>query len=323
MKRLLLGALMLLVGGWGPAGAVGFQWATAPDPDDAPLQVALWYPSGDTPVDTDVGPFEMRVTVNGALSGGRYPLIVMSHGTGGMALNAYGTAVALAEAGFVVAAVTHTGDNYRDQSTAFTRRNFVDRPRHVSRVIDFMLDGWAGHGSVDAERIGVLGHSAGGATALIAAGGVADMEREVTFCKNNTADWGCRQARQRGVSVAQGSVPVTGLDQRIKAIVIAAPALTVAFGSTGLTTVTVPVQLWVGAQDDVVSDAELVRTLLPAPPDFHLVANAGHYAYLSPCSEILARAAPEICKDPPGFDRAGFLDDFHHAVAEFFGRDLR
>ena len=65
--------------------------------------------------------------MNGAVSGARHPLIVMSHGTGGMALNSYDTAVALAEAGFVVAAVTHTGDNYRDQSTSFASRNFADR----------------------------------------------------------------------------------------------------------------------------------------------------------------------------------------------------
>ena len=101
-----------------------------------------------------------------------------------------------------------------------------------------------------------------------------------------------------------GSAPVTGLDGRIKAIVIAAPALAPAFQPAGLAAVKVPVQLWVGAQDDVVRDAALVRPLLPVPPDYHLVANGGHFAFLSPCSEILRRAAPEICSDPAGFDRS-------------------
>jgi predicted dienelactone hydrolase len=156
--------------------------------------------------------------------------------------------VALAEAGFVVAAVTHTGDNYRDQSMAFTRRNFAGRPRHVSRVIDFMLDGWAGHGSIDPGRVGVFGHSAGGAAALCAVGGVADMAREGTFCVSSTEDWGCRQARQRGASVAADSMPVTGdWTGGSKATVIAAPALVVSFEPAGLAEVKVPVQLWAGA----------------------------------------------------------------------------
>jgi predicted dienelactone hydrolase len=322
VRHVLLAAVMLLLFGRGPAAAVGFQWATAPDPGDAPLQVAIWYPSADTAANTDIGPFEMQVTMNGAVSGESHPLIVMSHGTGGMALNSYDTAIALAQAGFVVAAVTHTGDNYRDQSTAFTRRNFADRPRHVSRVIDYMLGGWSGRGSIDPGRIGVFGHSAGGATALILAGGVADMDREVVFCRGDTEDWGCRQARQRGLVPTAASVPVTGLEARIKAIVLAAPAVPVVFQPAGLAAVKVPVQLWVGAQDDVVRDAALIRTLLPVAPDYHLIANGGHFAFLSPCSEILERAAPEICKDPAGFDRAAFLATFQQAVIAFYQQQL-
>ncbi len=132
----------------------------------------------------------MNVALNGVVSGSRHPLIVMSHGTGGMALNSYDTAIALADAGFVVAALTHTGNNYRDQSTAFTQQNFVNRVRHVGRVIDFMLGAWAGKGSINPDRIGVFGHSAGGATALIAAGGIADMNRVVAFSPNQSGRLG-------------------------------------------------------------------------------------------------------------------------------------
>ena len=110
MKHLFLAAGLLLLG-WYPAGAAGFQWATVPDPEDAPLQVAIWYPSDDQVADNLVGPFDMDVALNGKVSGTQHPLVVMSHGTGGMALNSYDTAIALADAGFVVAAVTHTGDN--------------------------------------------------------------------------------------------------------------------------------------------------------------------------------------------------------------------
>jgi predicted dienelactone hydrolase len=47
------------------------------------------------------------------------PLVLISHGTGGSGASHYDTALALALAdeGFVVAALTHTGDNYMDRAT--------------------------------------------------------------------------------------------------------------------------------------------------------------------------------------------------------------
>jgi predicted dienelactone hydrolase len=324
MKRLLGAFGILLLLGLHSAGAVGFQWATAPDPDDAPLQVAIWYPSGGATADAMLGAFDMDVAVNGAVSGSNHPLIVMSHGTGGTALNSFGTAMALAEAGFVVVAVTHTGDNYRDHSTSFTRRDFVDRPRHVTRVIDFMLGAWSGHASIDPTRIGIFGHSAGGTTALIATGGVADLGRVATFCQGNTDDWGCQHMRQRG-PIPQGTVstPISSPDARIKAAVMAAPAVTIAFQPNGLAAVKVPVQLWVGERDEIVTDGSLVRTLLPTPPDYHLVANGGHFAYLTPCTEMLAKSAAEICADPTGFDRATFLTGFNRSIIAFYREQLK
>jgi predicted dienelactone hydrolase len=266
----------------------------------------------------------MDVAVNGALPAGRHPLIVMSHGTGGMALNSYDTAVALAAAGFVVVAITHTADNYQDQSDGFTRRNFADRPRHVTRVIDFMLSAWPGHAAIDPNRIGLFGHSAGGTTALIDAGGVSDFNRAVAFCRDNPEDWGCRQARQRGAANAQNDGdPISEPDKRIRAVVVAAPALAVTFQPNGLASVKVPVQLWVGAEDEIVPDAALIRTLLPVRPDYHLVPRGGHFAYLSPCNEILSKAAPDICADPKGFDRIAFLRGFHRSVIAFYRKNLK
>ena len=261
--------------------------------------------------------------MNGPLAGTRHPLIVMSHGTGGMALNSYDTAIALADAGFVVASVTHTGDNYRDQSTSITGQEFIDRPRHLSRVIDFMLRSWAGHGSINAHRIGAWGHSAGGATVLIAAGGVADLGRLTAFCQATPNDWGCQQARQRGRKPETGTAPISAVDTRIRAIVVAAPAISVVFPPAGLKSVKIPVQLWAGAEDEIVRNAPLIRSLLPVPPETHIVAHGGHFAYLSPCSELLERTAPAVCSNPNGFDRVAFLRGFHQSIIAFYRQRLR
>src|SRR3546814_8676677 len=104
-------------------------------------------------------------------------MVVISHGTGGGGMSHADTALALAEAGFVVAAPTHTGDNCRDDSAVGTSDWLVDRSRHISRVTDFMTDSWTNHARLDGERVGVFGLSAGATTALIVMGGVPDLGR--------------------------------------------------------------------------------------------------------------------------------------------------
>ena len=58
--------------------AAGFQMTTAPDPGQAALEVAIWYPSNDATSDAGLVAFDMDVAKNGAISGDHHPLIVMS-----------------------------------------------------------------------------------------------------------------------------------------------------------------------------------------------------------------------------------------------------
>ena len=49
---------------------------------------------------------------------------------------------------------------------------------------------------------------------------------------------------------------------------------------------------------------------------------AGHFAFLAPCSEALAKIAPEICQDNAGFDRVAFHQQFNQALIDFFKTKL-
>ena len=308
-----------------PAGAAGFQYGTAPDPDGKPIELGIWYPS-DAPVSAQpLGLFTQQVAPYAAIAGEKLPLIVISHGTGGGASGHYDTAVALADAGFVVVALSHTGDNYKDQSLAFTRRNFTDRPRQVSRVIDYMLNDWTGHASIDPARIGMFGHSAGGFTTLIVLGATADWNLAVLFCHDHPEDWGCQQAKEWNSTTADKTPPKWHHDPRVKAGAIAAPALGYTFTKDGLAAVKQPIQLWRAETDQIAPNqwnADLVKARLPNPPDDHLVPLAGHFAFLAPCSEALAKIAPYICQDDTGFDRVAFHKQFNQALADFFKAKL-
>ena len=52
------------------------------------------------------------------------------------------------------------------------------------------------------------------------------------------------------------------------------------------------------------------------------MTGAGHYAFLPPCSETLAKQAPQICTDDPNFDRHAFHRDFNKEVVAFFKKAL-
>lgn len=323
----LLAAAILLV--CQCAGAVGFEHATAPDPADKPLELGIWYPS-DTAAQPNTQLGEM-LALNGVVTGEHLPLIVISHGNEGWFGSHRDTALALAKAGFIVVAVTHTGDNLEDASYPASRW-MVDRPRHISRVIDYMLDGWNGHQRIDKSRIGIFGFSAGGYTALVTIGGIPDLQKAARYCAGHTSELLCKAGATRDFStpaVATSPTSVWIHDPRVKAAVIAAPGFGFAFDEKSLAAITAPIQLWAMSEDHnapYASNTQIVRRSLAGPLDFQMVEGGGHYAFLPACDPRLKAAVPKvwamICVDPPKFDRAAFHERFNREVAAFFTAKL-
>ena len=172
MPRALAWLRLAVALAWVPAGAVevqagevGFATVQVPDPPGAALKVGIWYPTLTPGSDQQISLFTQHVAPDAAIAGGRHALVVMSHGNGGSLDNHYDTALALAQAGFVVAAMTHTGDNYQDQSRA---TELADRPRAVHAVIGFMLSDWSGAAAINPDQVGMFGFSSGALTTLVA-----------------------------------------------------------------------------------------------------------------------------------------------------------
>ncbi|NVN09763.1 alpha/beta hydrolase family protein [Nguyenibacter vanlangensis] len=293
-----------------PAPQVGFQYRHMPDG----TEVGIWYPATGHPTHQHLGIYEQDVVTDALPVGHDLPLVVISHGHGGAFSGHLDTAVALANAGFVVASLTHPGDNWRDESRA---THVEDRPKALSRLITYMLSTWSSHTIIDPARIGAFGFSSGGFTVLAAAGGKPDFSRVAAHCSAHPEYYDCQLVRQH-----PGPLPIwTGhRDGRIKAIVVAAPALGYTFGREGLSSVTIPVQLW-RADDDHVLPAPLyadeVRADLTRLPEFHDVPEAGHFDFLAPCAAPLP-----ICQSAAGFDRAAFHQVFDKDVVRFFSRVL-
>jgi predicted dienelactone hydrolase len=325
--RVILLAIALLFGKPLHA-AVGFQQVTIPDAQGKPIAAGIWYPTSAQPSPRPLGMLNQTVALDAELSGNRLPLILVSHGTGGSLSSHYDTAIALADAGFVVVAVTHTGDNYMDQSYVGNRKDVIDRPRQMKLALDWILSSWVDHRNLDAGRIGFFGFSLGGFTGLVEVGGTPELSRMKLLCSTRPTAPECAFIESNhGDQLAQNSeVPVWIHDSRIKAAVIVAPAASFVFGPGDLRNVNIPVQLWRAENDSQAPDAwnsAVVRKELPNHPEEHVMPGVDHFIFLAPCSDALAAAAPAICQDAPGFNRAAFHKEFNAEVVKFFSTKLK
>lgn len=281
------------------------------------LKSAVWTPCSLAPNQVELGVTVVRATRNCPVQGTDLPLIVMSHGTGGSFLGHHDTASALADAGFVVAALNHPGDTFGDLSRQMSVSVFGTRVADVRRLIDHLLHAWSDQGKLDPARIGIFGFSRGGYTSLVALGATPTWTHRKDLCPPGSTLQLCQE-------IARGERPeLTSADSRIKVAVVVDP-LSV-FNAEGLKRVRVPVQLWAsehGGDGVTFASVKELRAGLPVPPDWHVASGAGHFAFLAPCSAALSRLAPEICQDNPGFDRVTFHGSFNATVSAFFKSHL-
>ncbi len=300
------------------AHAAGFSFIEVPADTDGPaLRGAVWSPCLAPAGKIALDPLVIDGVKDCPVAGTRLPLVVVSHGTGGSFLGHHDTAATLADAGFVVAAISHPGDNFQDLSRQGYLSAFATRPVDMRRLIDYMLGAWPGHSRLDANRIGIFGFSRGGYTGLVAIGGIPNYALRMDLCPPTSVIPLCGEIRRNELP------PPPVRDRRIKAAVIVDP-LSV-FDAEGLKQVAAPVQLWASAYggDGVTPDSvAAIRRDLPAPPDWHVAANAAHFAFLAPCTPAMANTLSDVCRDGPGFDRTAFHAEFNAEVLAFFRRQL-
>ena len=301
--------------------AAGFRFIDIPADENGPaLTGGVWSPCAEPAQEISLHLAMAAATRNCPVMGERLPLIVMSHGSGGWFGAHRDTAAALADAGFVVAAIDHPGDNAADRSRIDTLSILIDRPADIRRLTDFMLDAWPEAAKLDRARIGFFGFSRGAYTGLVLAGGRLDILGIASLCSEGSIDGMCGE-------IETGKIPAQrpAADPRFAAVVLADPEFGRTFTFEGLKEVRVPIQLWAsqhGGDGVLREDSDTIDENLPTMPDYRIVLGAGHFAFLAPCSAEAAKALPEICVDAGAFDRVVFHQEFNAAVLAFFRQHL-
>ncbi len=356
LSRLSAGALLLLTACSGPPDrpqAVGREYLAFTDPQrpawtgpgQRPVGTTLWYPAaeGSREEPWRLGIFQAGWSAPGAQpasSADKLPLIVLSHGTGGAALQLSWLAEALAAHGFLVAAVNHHGNTAAED--AYQPQGFMlwwERSLDLSQALDQLLADARWGPRIDPARIGVAGFSLGGYTALSVSGAVTDRGLWEDCCLQNTSDPSCVPPPEAGVSredlaklaesdaATQASLARSGesfRDERIRAAFVLAPVLASALDADSLSAIRIPIRLVVGSQDQQAVPATNAVPLAEQIPgaELQVLDGVAHYTFLARCSLRGRIFVKTLCKDPSGVDRATIHEQTAADALAFFLRAL-
>lgn len=286
------------------------------------MPATVIYPAAGPAASSELGPYRVAATPSMDIVEGRHPLVLISHGHGGSALGHHDLATALADAGFIVAAIEHAGDSHRDQSGFGTERVLLGRAWQMSALLDLLLADPQLGPHIDADRVGVAGFSAGGYTSLLLLGATPDFARREAYCAAQPDD--AEVCVELPAIIERLPVSRATTDPRIRAGFVMAP-FAIFFDAASLARVDAPVFLYGAMADRVLLPAYNVlpvRDALPRLHTFRGITGAGHYVFLAPCNPGMSKALPVLCVDPPGIDRSALHSQINADAVGFFRETL-
>jgi predicted dienelactone hydrolase len=310
------------------------------------LTTVIWYPAEPSAREQSVeipglDIFELGVAARDAKMPGtaaRFPLIVISHGTGGSGLSMAWLGEALARQGYVAAAVNHPGNNGAEPYTIEGFALRWERARDLSEVITGMLSDSEFRSHIDPHRIGAAGFSLGGYTMIEIACGVSVARGAAHNCDTNrvndipinSAEYPAlvgqfRRLIEENPDVLQHSGE-SYRDPRVRSVFAMAPALGPAFPASSLKQVSIPVEIVAGESDQnipIASSAKYFAAEIRGARLHILAGNVGHYAFLDSCTDAGRENAPLLCVDGIGVDRHTIHRDTARMASEFFRSTLK
>jgi len=289
------------------------------------LDVTVWYPAqaGGAPVVLGESVFFRGTPAlrDAPILEGKFPLILLSHGAG-LAGNPQAVswiAAPLAQQGFVVVAPMHPGNSGQNRSAAETMKLWL-RPGDLTETLNAMEKDSFFKEHLDQGRIGALGLSMGGNTALAIAGARIDLKRLADYCDNDALNASlCEWVRQSGVDLHSMNLQSAGRDNKDKRVRFAMaidPAPIDVFEFRSFSGISIPVELVNLGQPGKIpttTDASEAAKAIPMA-SYVAIEDASHYSMFAECkpgaSEI---AVSEEIGDPICMDGGGRSRNEIHA----------
>lgn len=264
------------------------------------LRITIWYPAVSAKNAPEAGSSLTVVRNAPPAVDRRRGVILLSHGFGGAAVAMGWFATAMAEAGYVVIAVDHPGNNGIEPMTKAAAALFFERPGDLRRAYSVVAADATLGPLLDADRVAAAGFSAGGFTALALAGGQVEPGRLRRFCADHPDDGVCRPQLELEVPIEEvlsilespeararlAEIAATPPHPRIRALLVMAPALVQAFDPATLRSIDRETRFILGGADRVTPNATNGLVAAAALPHAHhqTVPGAGHYDFLTACT---------------------------------------
>lgn len=257
---------------------------------------------------------------------GSSPLIVLMHGSGGSAESMAWIATRLTKLGALVVAADHPGSSGGDPERASILEVWT-QPEDVHRLIDRLLDSdWKEY--IDPQRIGVVGFSLGGTTAMSLAGVRLQMERFERFCESHN-DGACRALSHHFESLGRSyTIRANGdmTDRRVRAAAAIAPGFTESVTEESLRSLNIPLLVIVGRDDQQLPPAtHIIPTweVLPEHSGVIEIEEAQHFSFLPVCGKdavsVLAETGEEfVCQETGRKSREEIHRTTIKAIEQFF-----
>jgi predicted dienelactone hydrolase len=310
-----------------------------------PLLTDVWYPAVDTAAEDDVsiGPPDTPFFIAGKAARdaefvsapASSPLVLLSHGTGGMSLQLGWLASYLASEGYIVAGINHHGNNALEPYTTQGFLRYWERAKDLTAVLDQLLVDPNLGARINPDQIGAAGFSLGGYTVIAIAGGVTSVRLLIEAFENSGRDLSKEipefpdpttlvkefKSLNRYAAVADASYR----DHRVKSIFAIAPALGEAFSPEGLSPIRIPVKIIVGEADQTAPAAANASYLAKhiKGAELAILEKVGHYTFLAEATEAGKQEFPIFCLDALGVSRVST----HRMVAKwargFFEKTLK
>ena len=303
---------------------------------DVPLPLHLWYPTDALGPTEVIGQnllfYGAHVQPDATPKSSAMPVVVLIHGSGGNGPRMGWIATALANAGYLVVAANHPGVTSQDSWPSETVKIW-ERPKDVTAFLDWLASDGSDL-SVDMDRIGILGFSIGGHSALALAGLEVRKESFLSYCASFDDAVDCDWMERGGfdlTTIDAVRYDAVHSDPRVRAVEAIDPALPRAVHAPSLATVSVPVQLINLGDKDALGSAVRVTGWDEKMPDarYHNVSTSWHFSFLAECSltgrvviGLLSRKTEEICTDVPGRDRQDVHRELHRVIAGFLASVL-
>src|SRR5450830_213641 len=285
--------------------------------DSSSSEALVWYPTEAAEVPWQAGPFLVPASGNAKVADGKFPVVLLSHGggpTGGTPLILRELSSALARQGFIVIAPFHG------------KAPLKIRPQQVMAAWKVVLADSRFQSHMDAERLGMIGFSLGGAVTLELAGAIPNISHYQTYCDGNPDDtMSCNHAPDGNNSAYKSRADTSEkVSPRlpIKALVLLDP-FAVLFQRAELSSVTVPILLFRPIESQLPADVNANGLLreLPRPPEFSSIPGE-HFVFTDVCSSELRFVANEICHDPVGVDRVAVHRVIETRIEAFFKKNM-